>query len=223
MDGIAEEIPPVHVVNVNSIGVEPRHRPRVNHSEPKSAVLKTSRSAGEIRTAHVERVAAAKTGAKAIVGNAPMARLCLYSVGRLRRLGSSLLLRVLLGLRRSSLLLRVLLCLRRSSLLLRVLRLRLRRFSLLLRVLLCLRRFSLLLRVLLCLRRFRLLLCALRLRRSSLLLRVWLRRSGLWLRVLLRLRRSSLLRLLLLRLPLLASLRISGSNSYGEQEQTCDS
>jgi hypothetical protein len=170
--------------------------------------LKTSRSAGEIRTAHVERVAAAKAGAKAIVGNAPMARLCLYSVGRLRRLGSRRLLRVLLRLRRSGLLLRVLLGLRRSGRLLRVLRLR---------------RFSLLLRALLWLRRFSLLLGALRLRRFGLLLRVWLRRSGLGLRVLLRLRRSSLLRLLLRRLPLLASLRISRSNSYGEQQQTCDS
>ena len=217
MDGIAEEIPPVHVVNVNGIGVEPTHRPRVNHREPISTILKTSRSAGEIRTAHVKCVAAAKTGAKAVVGNAPMAWLCLCSVGRLRRLGSGLLLR----LRRSGLLLRVLLRLRRSSLLLRVL-LCLRWFGLLLRALRR-RRFCLLLRALLWLRPFSLLLGALRLRRLGLLLRVWLRRSGLWLRVLLRLRRSSLLRLLLRRLPLLASLRISRSYSYGQQEQTCDS
>ena len=47
-NGIAKEIRPVHVVNVNAIGVEPLHGPRVNHGEPKTAVLKVSRCAGEL-------------------------------------------------------------------------------------------------------------------------------------------------------------------------------
>jgi hypothetical protein len=91
----------------------------------------------------MERVATTETGAKAVVGNPPMGRLCSFSL-LLRRL--SLLLCALL-LRRLSLLLCALLLLRRLSLLLRRLSLLLRRLSLLLR------RFGLLLcrsRLLLC-------------------------------------------------------------------------
>src|ERR1700730_9695290 len=78
MDGITQEIPPVHVVNVNAVGIEPTHRPRLNHVEPKTAVLKTSRPVGEFGTVHVKRVTTAKTGTKAVVRNTPMAgrRLC---------------------------------------------------------------------------------------------------------------------------------------------------
>src|ERR1700691_799883 len=107
MEGIAEEIPPVHVVNIDAIGVEPSLRPRVNHGEPKTAVLKTSRSAGEIGAAHVKRVATAKTGTEAGVWNPPMAFRRHCPVSRLLR-GSSLLLRALRLLRGFSLLLRTL-------------------------------------------------------------------------------------------------------------------
>ena len=73
MDGIAKEIPSVYVINVNAIGVEPCRGPRVNQGEPKTAVLKTSRLAGEIGAAHVKRVATTKTGTEAVVRNPPMA------------------------------------------------------------------------------------------------------------------------------------------------------
>ena len=117
MEGIAKEIPPIHVVNVNVIGIQPCQRPWVNHGKPETAVLKTPRSAREIGTVHVERVATTKTGAEAVVGNPPVGcrRLCLSSL-LLRR--SSRLLRALLLLSRSSRLLRALLLLRRFGLLL---------------------------------------------------------------------------------------------------------
>src|SRR5580704_9963665 len=72
MDGITQEIPPVQVVNVNAVGIEPPHRPRLNHVEPKTAVLKTSRPVGEFGTVHMKRVATAKTGTKAVVRNTAM-------------------------------------------------------------------------------------------------------------------------------------------------------
>src|SRR5580704_7826134 len=94
MDGITQEIPPVQVVNVNAVGIEPPHRPRLNHVEPKTAVLKTSRPVGEFGTVHVKGVATAKTGTELGFRNNPMAR------GRLGSPAGPLLL-----LRRLSLLL----------------------------------------------------------------------------------------------------------------------
>jgi hypothetical protein len=188
MEGIAKEIPPVHVVNVNVIGVQPCQRPWVNHGKPKTAVLKTPRSAREIGAVHVKRVATTKTGAEAVVGNPPVGcrRLCLSSL-LLRR--SSWLLRALLLLRWSSRLLRALLLLRGSSRLLCAW------------LLLC---------------RLGRLLCAwLLLCRSRRLLRalLLLRRSRRLLRALLLLRRFGLLLLLLWLLLLFAwSLCVSGSN-----------
>ena len=161
MEGIAKEIPAVYIVNIDVVSVEPSIGPRVNHGEPKAAVFKTSRSAREIGAVHVKRVATAKTGTKAVVGNPPMA---------LRRLcRSSLLLGALLLLRRLSRLLCALLLLRWLSRLLCALlllcgfswllrALLLRRSSRLLCLLLLLRRLSRLLRALLLLCRFRLLL-----------------------------------------------------------------
>jgi len=152
MEGIAKEIPAVYIVNIDVVSVEPSIGPRVNHGEPKAAIFKTSRSAQEIGAVHVKRVATAKAGTKAVVGNPPMAlrRLCRSSL----LLGALLLLRRLsrllcaLLLRRSSRLLCLLLLLRRLSRLLRALRL-LRGPSRLLCALLLLRRFRLLLGLLL--------------------------------------------------------------------------
>jgi hypothetical protein len=72
MDRIAQEIPPVPVINVNAVSIEPRHWPRVNHGEPKAAVLKTSGPIGEFSPVHVKRVATPKAGSVAVVRNAPM-------------------------------------------------------------------------------------------------------------------------------------------------------
>ncbi len=133
MEGIAKEIPAVYIVNIDVVSVEPSIGPRVNHGEPKAAIFKTSRSAQEIGAVHVKRVATAKAGTKAVVGNPPMA---------LRRLcRSSLLLGALLLLRRLSRLLCALLLLRWLSRLLCALLL-LCGFSWLLRALLLLRRSS---------------------------------------------------------------------------------
>ena len=194
MDGIAKEIPSVYVINVNAISVEPCRGPRVNQGEPKTAVLKTSRLAGEIGAAHVKRVATTKTGTEAVVRNPPMACRWLCSVSLLlpRRPGLLLCALLLLGW------LRLLLC----ALLLGWLRL-------LLCALLLLGWLRLLLRALL-LGWLRLLLCTLLLGWLSLLLRA------------LRLRRPGLLLLLLWLLLLLAlPLCVSRSNGSGKQEQTC--
>ena len=194
MEGIAKEIPAVYIVNIDVVSVEPSIGPRVNHGEPKAAVFKTSRSAREIGAVHVKRVATAKTGTKAVVGNPPMA---------LRRLcRSSLLLGALLLLRRLSRLLCALLLLRWLSRLLCALLL-LCGFSWLLRALLLLRRSSRLLRLLLMLRRLSRLLRALRLLRGP---------SRLLCALLLLRRFRLLLGLLLL------ALCVSRSNGSGNQE-----
>lgn len=194
MEGIAKEIPAVYIVNIDVVSVEPSIGPRVNHGEPKAAIFKTSRSAQEIGAVHVKRVATAKAGTKAVVGNPPMA---------LRRLcRSSLLLGALLLLRRLSRLLCALLLLRWLSRLLCALLL-LCGFSWLLRALLLLRRSSRLLRLLLLLRRLSRLLRALRLLRGP---------SRLLCALLLLRRFRLLLRLLLL------ALCVSRSNGSGNQE-----
>lgn len=194
MEGIAKEIPAVYIVNIDVVSVEPSIGPRVNHGEPKAAVFKTSRSAREIGAVHVKRVATAKTGTKAVVGNPPMA---------LRRLcRSSLLLGALLLLRRLSRLLCALLLLRWLSRLLCALLL-LCGFSWLLRALLLLRRSSRLLCLLLLLRRLSRLLRALRLLRGP---------SRLLCALLLLRRFRLLLGLLLL------ALCVSRSNGSGNQE-----
>jgi len=193
MEGIAKEIPAVYIVNIDVVSVEPSIGPRVNHGEPKAAIFKTSRSAQEIGAVHVKRVATAKAGTKAVVGNPPMA---------LRRLcRSSLLLGALLLLRRLSRLLCALLLLRWLSRLLCALLL-LCGFSWLLRALL-LRRSSRLLCLLLLLRRLSRLLRALRLLRGP---------SRLLCALLLLRRFRLLLRLLLL------ALCVSRSNGSGNQE-----
>ncbi len=194
MEGIAKEIPAVYIVNIDVVSVEPSIGPRVNHGEPKAAIFKTSRSAQEIGAVHVKRVATAKAGTKAVVGNPPMA---------LRRLcRSSLLLGALLLLRRLSRLLCALLLLRWLSRLLCALLL-LCGFSWLLRALLLLRRSSRLLRLLLLLRRLSRLLRALRLLRGP---------SRLLCALLLLRRFRLLLGLLLL------ALCVSRSNGSGNQE-----
>lgn len=194
MEGIAKEIPAVYIVNIDVVSVEPSIGPRVNHGEPKAAIFKTSRSAQEIGAVHVKRVATAKAGTKAVVGNPPMA---------LRRLcRSSLLLGALLLLRRLSRLLCALLLLRWLSRLLCALLL-LCGFSWLLRALLLLRRSSRLLCLLLLLRRLSRLLRALRLLRGP---------SRLLCALLLLRRFRLLLRLLLL------ALCVSRSNGSGNQE-----
>jgi hypothetical protein len=71
MDGITQEIPAVDVVDVDVVGIEPPHRPRVKHVEPKAAVLKTSRSL-EIGSVYVKGMLTAKTGTEAVVRNASM-------------------------------------------------------------------------------------------------------------------------------------------------------
>jgi len=194
MEGIAKEIPAVYIVNIDVVSVEPSIGPWVNHGEPKAAIFKTSRSAQEIGAVHVKRVATAKAGTKAVVGNPPMA---------LRRLcRSSLLLGALLLLRRLSRLLCALLLLRWLSRLLCALLL-LCGFSWLLRALLLLRRSSRLLCLLLLLRRLSRLLRALRLLRGP---------SRLLCALLLLRRFRLLLRLLLL------ALCVSRSNGSGNQE-----
>ncbi len=194
MEGIAKEIPAVYIVNIDVVSVEPSIGPRVNHGEPKAAIFKTSRSAQEIGAVHVKRVATAKAGTKAVVGNPPMA---------LRRLcRSSLLLGALLLLRRLSRLLCALLLLRWLSRLLCALLL-LCGFSWLLRALLLLRRSSRLLCLLLLLRRLSRLLRALRLLRGP---------SRLLCALLLLRRFRLLLGLLLL------ALCVSRSNGSGNQE-----
>ena len=83
MDGIAQEITPVDVVNVNVVSIEPPHRPRVKHVEPKAAVLKTSRPALEVGTVYVKPVLTAETGTEAVVRNAPVTSRGLCMVGLL--------------------------------------------------------------------------------------------------------------------------------------------
>ncbi len=210
MDRIAQEIPTIHVVDVNVVGVEPPQRPRVNRREPVTTVLKTSRPAGEIGAVHVKRVATAEAGAIAIVRNAPMTcsglrrpRLLLRWLGLLL---SVLRLRRRFGLLRRGLsLLLSMLLFRRFGLLLSVLRLR--------RLGLLWRRLSLLLSVLRLRRRFGLLW-----RRLSLLLsvlRLLCRFGLLWSRL------SLLLLLLRLFLRLVWFLRIGGNHGSGKQEQHC--
>src|ERR1039457_5561796 len=80
MNGIAKKIAPIHVVHIDAIGVKPTHRPRVSRGEPIAAVLKASRSAGEIGAVHVKRVALAKIGAETVVGYLAMACRRLRSV-----------------------------------------------------------------------------------------------------------------------------------------------
>ncbi len=196
MDGITQETSPVQVVNVNVVRIEPAHAPRLNHVEPITAVLKTSRPVGEFPTVHMKPVSTAKTGTELSFGNAPMA-----SGWRGSPAGPLLFLTALRLLRRLSLLLtrRALRLLYRPSLLLMPSLLRLLyRTSLLLMLSLLrlLRRPSLLLMLglswLLC--RFRLLLA----------------RCGLGL----------LLLLLWLLLPLVF-LSVDGNNGCGKQEQDC--
>ena len=160
--------------------------------------MKAPRSAGEIGAVNAKRVATAKTGTEAVVGNPTMARHRLCSVS------------LLLSLRWPSLLLGAWLLLRRFRLLPGAL-LPLRWLSLLLSAWLLLRRFRLLPDALLPLRWLSLLLGAwLLLRRFSLLLGAWLL-----------LRRFGLLRLLLGLLLLLAPLCVDWSNGSGKQKQTC--
>jgi hypothetical protein len=161
MDGIAKEIPAVHKIDVDVVGVKPFHGPRIDHGKPKAAVLKAPRRAREIGAVYVKRVAAAKTSAEAIVWNAPMTCPRLRSVGLLLR-WSRLLLCARLLLRG--------LCLLLSA------RLLLRGLRLLLCARLLLRRFRLLLCTRLLLSGFRLLLCARLLLRwlRLLLLLLWL-------------------------------------------------
>ncbi len=83
VDGIAQEITPVDVVNVNVVSIEPPHGPWVQHVEPKAAVLKTSRAALEVGTVYVKCVLTAKTGTEAVVRNAPMISRGLCTVGLL--------------------------------------------------------------------------------------------------------------------------------------------
>jgi hypothetical protein len=92
MDGITQEISPVQVVNVNAVSIEPPHWPRVNHGEPKTAVLKASRPAGEFGTVHVKRVATAKTGTETVVRNTRLVGRRLCSAGPLLVLGALRLL-----------------------------------------------------------------------------------------------------------------------------------
>jgi hypothetical protein len=173
--------------------------------------LKAPRSAGEIGAVNAKRVATAKTGTEAVVGNPTMARHRLCSVS------------LLLSLRWPSLLLGAWLLLRRFRLLPGAL-LPLRWLSLLLSAWLLLRRFRLLPDALLPLRWLSLLLSAwLLLRWLSLLLGAWLllRRFSLLLGAWLLLRRFGLLRLLLGLLLLLAPLCVDWSNGSGKQKQTC--
>jgi hypothetical protein len=72
VDGITQEIPPVDVVNVNVVSIEPPDGPWVKHVEPKPAVLKTSRAALEVGTVYVKPVVTAETGTEAVVRNASM-------------------------------------------------------------------------------------------------------------------------------------------------------
>jgi hypothetical protein len=131
MNGIAEKIPAVHIVDIDIVGIEPRYRPWVNHGKPVSTILKTPRPTGEVGAVHVKGVAAAKAGPKAVIGNASMAPTGRRSIGRLLMVGPLLLLRglsrlllmvgpllLLRGLSRLLLLLGPLLLLRRLSLLL---------------------------------------------------------------------------------------------------------
>ena len=144
MNGIAKKIAPIHVVDINAIGVKPIHRPRVSRGEPIATVLKASRSAGEIGAVHVKRVALAKIGAETVVGYLAMACRRLRSVSLpLSPCGLGLLLSALLLRGRFGLLLSPLLLLRRLSRLLRPLLLR-RLLSLLLGMWLLLRWLSLL-------------------------------------------------------------------------------
>jgi len=83
MDGIAEEIPAVHEIDINVVGIEPGHWPGFNHGEPIPAVLKTSRPAGEIGTVNVKRVLAPEAGAEAVIRNTPMAHCGLFPAGSL--------------------------------------------------------------------------------------------------------------------------------------------
>ena len=107
MDWIAQKIPAVQVVDINVVGIEPSHRPRIYCFEPITAVLKTARPVGELATVHVKRVAATKIGTEARFRNATAASPGLSSIGLLSalpllcRFGLSLLrgvLRLLRGL-----------------------------------------------------------------------------------------------------------------------------
>ncbi len=109
MDGVAQEIALVDVVDVDFVSVEPPHRPRVKHVEPKAAVLKTSRPALEVGAVYVKPVLTPETGTEAVVRNAPMSSRGLCPVGLLlsvlRLLCRLALLNVLRLLGRLSLLL----------------------------------------------------------------------------------------------------------------------
>src|SRR5277367_6219065 len=84
MNGITQEVTPIQVVNVNGVSIEPARRPRVNHVEPKTAVLKSSPAVSELGTVHVKGVAAAETCTELGFGNAPMpAGLLGYPAGQL--------------------------------------------------------------------------------------------------------------------------------------------
>ncbi len=114
MEGITQEIAPVQIIDVNVVRVEPAYRPRVNHVEPISAVLKTSRPVGEIAAVHMKPVATAKARTELSFGNASMAPglgspasllLFLAALRLLRRLSLVLTRRALRLLRRLRLLL----------------------------------------------------------------------------------------------------------------------
>src|SRR5580704_12622444 len=92
MDGVTQEIPAVHEIDVNVVGIEPGHWPWFNHGEPIPAVLKTSRPAGEIGTVNVKRVLAPEAGAEALIRNTPMAACGLFPAGALWFLSGFLLL-----------------------------------------------------------------------------------------------------------------------------------
>jgi hypothetical protein len=83
VDWIAQEIPAVQVIDINVVGIEPSHWPRIDCVEPIAAVLKTARSVGELATVHVKRVAAAKIGTEARFRDAPVASRGLSSIGLL--------------------------------------------------------------------------------------------------------------------------------------------
>src|SRR5271166_3584683 len=95
MDRIAQKIPAIHVINVNVVGVEPCHRPRIDRVEPEAAVLKAPRGALEISAVHVEGMSTAETGTKAVVRDTPVAPRGLCPVAGLLLRGLALLLRVL--------------------------------------------------------------------------------------------------------------------------------
>ena len=70
---VAEVIPVADVVNVNVVGVIPTIRPRLNKTEPESAVLEARISANHHWTADAEFMLTAEIGTEARVRNAAIA------------------------------------------------------------------------------------------------------------------------------------------------------